>query len=36
LKANAYNMIDTDFSWPWVLGHLNNIYRQSLQLSIIP
>jgi glycosyltransferase involved in cell wall biosynthesis len=33
LKANACNMIDTDFSWPRVLGQLNNIYRQSLQSS---
>jgi glycosyltransferase involved in cell wall biosynthesis len=36
LKANACNMIDTDFSWPGVLGHLNNIYQQSLQLSTTP
>jgi glycosyltransferase involved in cell wall biosynthesis len=36
LKANAFHMIDTDFSWTGVLGHLNNIYQQSLQPSIIP
>jgi glycosyltransferase involved in cell wall biosynthesis len=36
LKANACNMIDTDFSWPGVLGHLNNIYRQTLQSSTTP
>jgi glycosyltransferase involved in cell wall biosynthesis len=36
LKANALNMIDTDFNWPGVLGHLNNIYQHSLQSSTTP
>jgi glycosyltransferase involved in cell wall biosynthesis len=36
LKANACNMIDTDFNWPRVLRQLNNIYQHSLQLSTTP
>jgi glycosyltransferase involved in cell wall biosynthesis len=35
LKANAFNMIDTDFSWTTVLRKLNNIYQQTFQSSAI-
>jgi glycosyltransferase involved in cell wall biosynthesis len=36
LKANAFNMIDTDFCWTGVLRQLNNIYQQTLQTSTNP